>query len=141
MLILYAARIHCSFLHLQLTSVSMFHLVLHVAPACTRAGLTTTVQTHRPTESLPSPASHHATNIVSLPNDICHGAVPRPSSSLARRRPYGCPLCAEVCLLSGTRYVALPFAIAKATLCPLHSTLRTLRQMSTRCRNQFSGLR
>jgi len=57
----------------------------------------------------------------------CRSAVPhtRPSS-LARQRPYGCPLCAKVCLASRARHVALAVAVAKATLCPLHPTLRTL---------------
>jgi len=60
----------------------------------------------------------------------CRSAVPhtRPSS-LARQRPYGCPLCAKVCLPSRARHVALAVAVAKATLCPLHSTLRTLGRM------------
>jgi len=86
MLILCAARILCSFLHLQLSSVSMFHPVLHVAPVCSRAGLPTTVQTRRPTESPPRPASHHSTNTVSLANDICQGAVDRPYLTPVPRR-------------------------------------------------------
>ena len=62
-------------------------LGLHVPscpPAIPRAGLPTTVQAHKPTESPPRPALHRATNTVSL--TICRGAVDRPSLTPVPRR-------------------------------------------------------
>ena len=49
-------------------------------------GLPTTVQACKPIESPPRPASHHATNTVSLTNDICQDAVDRPSPTPGPRR-------------------------------------------------------
>jgi len=120
-------------------------LGLHI-PSCTPCrscspcvGLLTTVQTRKPTESPPRPASHHATNTVSLANDICRGAVDRPSlTPVPRRRS---PASVHMDAHFAPRYACfLGLAIAKAPLCH-DSTWRKLGRMSTRCRNRFSGLR
>jgi len=110
-------------------------------PPCRPPYDRTSSQTNRES-STPCLAPCHEYCILNNLPRCCRSAVPhtRPSS-LARQRPYGCPLCAKVYLPSRACHVALAVAVAKATLCPLHSTLRTLGRMSTRCRNRSSGPR
>ena len=84
--VLCAARAHFSFLYLQVKSLSISHPVLHTAPGCLCAGLPTTLQTRKPTESTPMcPVSDRTPNTVSLTNDIDRGAVGRPSGVVAPR--------------------------------------------------------
>ena len=74
----WTARAHCSFLHLQPNLASMFHPILHVAPACPRAGLPTSVQIRKAPESPPRPALHRVTKAVSSASDFGHNAVGQP---------------------------------------------------------------
>jgi len=86
---------HCSFLHLQLNSVSMFHpdslsLLLAPVPASLRLYKLSSQQRvlHALSRTMPR---------ILYPQQTTLATIGRPhtrTSSLAHRRPYGCPLCA-----------------------------------------------
>jgi len=86
----HAHALYCSYSLLvpSLTAQLGLHLPSHTpCRSCLRCvGLPMTVQAYKPTETPPRPASHHATNTVSL--TICRGAVDRvPLTPGPRRSP------------------------------------------------------
>jgi hypothetical protein len=131
MLILCAARVHCSFLHLQL-AVSMLHLVPHVASACALCRRYQ-LATHK---SPPCPASHRATNTIFVANDIGHDVFNRPSVVVSRMRPH----LAHPSLFAPHIHVHLCVGLApllSPSPGPVYASLQS--RTKANCRERFSS--
>ncbi len=129
------ARAHCPFLHLQVKSLSISHPVLHTAPGCLRAGVPTTLQTRKLTESPMCPVLHRTANTVSLT-----AVLPIDLLGCRPSRPY--VIVIRLSSSSPGVFTSSAPALSDSSHghAPLHSSTRGLVLMNTSCRSQFATL-